>query len=250
MLQGVHSVEALNVMRLQSTVEQTEGCTGFPIAVHEGVRSVTAPGTGSNPYPSDFDYPKPAPAYESFFTHREDIPLRDAQEGDLFKTQNGFGSGNFGWLVWNDGIAASANTLEDSLTWPGNGADYTDHGDGGKKHPDFGHVVRGYVEPGDAADTSMHIGDWVAANTGSVNAKGVRDQLNEMIVRERYVRLIVWDGAEGTGSNGRYRISGFAVFKIVGYRLSQGGGKSGGASWILAEFVRWDNSCGQESEIK
>lgn len=245
-LTGMNSVDELTVMRIwgQET-EQSDGCSGFPIAVHEGVRSVTPPGSGSNPYPdaNEFDYPNNPPSYESFVNHMVDVPLDEAQEGYVYRVQNGFGSGNFGWLLWNEGRPGSANILADSLTWPGDSTDYVDHGDN-QIYPAaaaYPHIVRGYVEPDDATDTSMHIGDWVAANTGSVNSNGVRNAIGTIVDRERTLRLIVWDDAEEQGNNGRYRIKGFAIFRLIGYQLNQGNG----GSWILAEFIRHDNSCGQ-----
>lgn len=249
MLENIHSVASLNIMRVQSAVEQTEGCSGFPIAVHEGVRSVTPPGQGSNPYPDfdDFSYPDSNhPTYQSFITHQPDVPLEDAREGYIYRLQNGFGAGNFGWLQWNQGRPSSANVLADSLTWPGNSKDYSDHGDNSifPAAAAYPHVVRGYVEPGDSTDTSLHVGDWVAGNTGSINGNAVRTALEESIDKSRTLRLLVWDAVEGGGNNGNYRISGFATFRLIGISLSQGNG----GSWILGEFVGWDNSCGQVVE--
>lgn len=244
-LTGLHSITAINVMRINSMNEQSEGCSAFPIGVHEGVRSVTAPGEGSNPYPDvgSFSYPPSPPSYNRFVSHVPNIPLANAQEGYLYRVQQGFGSGNFGWLKWNQGRPSSANILEESLSWPGNSTDYANHGDN-QIYPAasaYAHVVRGYVEPGDSTDISLHVGDWVAANTGSVNSNGVRNAISGIVDRERTLRLIVWGNAQQQGNNGMYQISGFAVFKIHGYQLSQGNG----GSWILAEFVRWDDSCGQ-----
>lgn len=249
-LTGMNSVDELTVMRIfTQETEQSAGCSGFPIAVHEGVRSVTPPGTGSNPYPNagEFTYPNNPPAYNRFVNHQPDVPLNDAREGYVYRVQNGFGAGNFGWLLWNQGRPGSANSLADSLTWPGDSTDYTDHGDN-QIYPAaaaYPHVVRGYVEPGDSTDTAMHIGDWVAANTGSVNANGVRNALESTVDRERTLRLIVWSESSQQGGNGMYRITGFAIFRLIGYSLSQGQG----GSWILAEFIRWDDSCGQPAQI-
>ena len=246
-LQDFNSVSSLNVMRITGrTVVQTEGCSGFPIAVHVGARSVTGEDSGGNPYPDpdEFDYPDPPPDYDDFYLHDENVPLEDAEEGYLYLLQNGFGNGNFGWLHWNEGRPADANRLAESLSWPGDSNDYSDHGDSQiyAAADAYPWIVRGYVEPGDPSDTSMHIGDWVAANTGSVNANQVRSALEENIDKERTLRLIIWDDSAQQGNNGRYRIKGFATFKLIGYRLSQGQG----GSWILGEFVRWDNTCGQE----
>lgn len=250
-LNDVYTIQGFSIMRqLGDVVEQTNGCAAFPIAVHHGVRSVNPPGAGSNPYPNpgDFDNNNP-PAYDDFVNnpppHRPDIPLLDAKAGDVYYVQQGFGSGNFGWLRWNNGINVSANTLAGSLSWPGDSLDYADHGDGGQPAtPLYPHVVRGYVNPDDTSDLALNIGDWVAANTGSINSNAVRTILREHITKAsegRELRLIVWDTARNPGSNGEYQIYGFAIFKLHGYHLSQ----SQGGSWILAEFMRWDTSCGQ-----
>lgn len=235
---NINSATELAVMRIAGlSLNVTDGCTAFPIAVHEGVRSVTQ---ALYPASSDFDNPNP-PDYNMFPAHTPDVPLLQAEEGDLYLIQNGFGSGNFGWLSWNEYIAANANSLQNSLTWPGDSNDYTDHGDGGQAAPGFGHVVRGFIENGDPTDTTLNIGDWVTANTGSVNANGVRNTLNDHIGPGRTLRVIIWNNAASQGSNGRYQISGFAVFRLHGYSLNQGGQPS----WILAEFINWDTSCGQ-----
>jgi hypothetical protein len=219
----------------------TAGCTAFPIAVHEGIRSVSAPGTGSNPYPSpgEFSYPLPPPSYASFTDHRDDLPLLEATAGTVYRVQNGFDNGNFGWLVWNQGISANAATLTNSLTWPGDATDYTDHGYGGTGVPGsgFSYNVRGYIEPGDPTDQALHIGDWVAANTGSVNSDGVREQLETHIDLGRMLRLPIWGSSVPGGTSGQYSISHFAIFRLIGYNLSN--------NWLLLEFVDFDTSCGQ-----
>ena len=71
-------------------------------------RSLNEPGTGSNPYPdaSEFTYPNPAPAYNIFVNHQDDIPLRSAQEGYLFKLD----TSRMRWLVWN-----TINVANDAL---------------------------------------------------------------------------------------------------------------------------------------
>ena len=222
----------------------TDGCSAFPITVGEGARSVTAPGTGSNPYPNaaEFDYPTTPPTYESFINHNGDVPLLAAQPGDVYRVYNGFGSGNFGWLVWNEGISANASTLANSLTWPGDTTDYTNHSDGGTAVPGSGfpYVVRGYIEPGDPTDQALHIGDWVAASTGSVNSIVVREQLEAHIDLERMLRLPIWDATTGTGSSAQYQNAQFAVFRLIGYNITPG--------WLLLEFVDFDSSCGQLAE--
>jgi hypothetical protein len=215
------------------------GCAAFPIAVHEGARSLTPTGTGSNPYPAsgEFDYPLSPPVYAQFFQNVPDVPLANAEEGYVFKPVVGTGVGNMSWLRWNEGIANTANTLADSLMWPGNTLDYADHGDGGVVLPGFSHVVRGFVEAGDMTDTSLHIGDWITSSTGSISASAVRNQVEQHIDNGRVLRLPVWDAVD----NGRYHITGFANFRAHGYHLNQGPNNA----WLLLEFVNWDTSCGQ-----
>ncbi len=171
------------------------------------------------------------------------MPLLDATPGDIFRVQNGFGSGNFSWLVWNIGISADANTLEHSLTWPGDSMDYTQcsgpgcPGGAGVPGSGFPYNVRGYIEPGDPTDQALHIGDWIAASSGSVTASTVQTQLQTHIDLGRTLRLPVWDTSTGTGSNGRFQTSQFAIFRLLGYNILE--------EWLLLEFVGFDTSCGQ-----
>jgi hypothetical protein len=246
MLDGYNSVSSLNVMRIVGeTLEASRGCDAFPIAVDYTVRSVTPPNTGSNPYPNAGDFWSPANprVYESFASHRPEIPLKDARPGDVFRIWNGAGAGNFGWLSWNSGINASATTLEASLSWPGNSQDYFNHRDGGKVvAADYDHVVRGFVDYYDNSDTSLGIGNWVSGNQGAVNSDAVRNVMTQHVSRDRTLRLIVFDETrDATGNNAHYRLYGFANFKLHGHNLTRN--NTGG--WVLAEFRGWDTSCGQ-----
>lgn len=249
---GVMSREALSVMRITAEGNAvTNGCDAFPIAVHKGIRSVTPPGTGTAfdyPNANDFTYPgSNRPTYQEFFNNVPDQDLPSAQPGYVYKIYNGSGQGNFGWLTWNQALPSNANTLTDSLNWPGNSTDYNDYNIGGNtgpidgwNDPDPVYIPLGYIEPGDVTDQSLHEGDFVAGDNGISNSINVRNALNEHIDLERTLRVIVWDTATANGNNAVYHIDplqGFAVFRLIGYNLSQ--------NWILAEFVRWDDSCGQ-----
>jgi hypothetical protein len=245
-LVGFNSVRSLNVMRNSGTdVVVTEACTAFPIAIKEGIRSVLNPtdtSTADNRWRSDIDYPIPAPNYNSFVSHQPNVPFPQAREGYLYYIQNGSSSGSKGWLAWNQCDAASSNALADSLTWPGNSNVYTPSGGqcvvDGERMDKF----PGFMEVGDNTDKSMHIGDWVAVNTGSSNSTAVNTALAEHVNLGRTLRLIVYkDVADTGGGNAAYRISRYAVMRLIGYSLNQGGGES----FILAEFIRWDDSCGQ-----
>jgi hypothetical protein len=242
-LAGFSSINALSVMRITANTQNvTNGCAAFPIAVSGGTRSVTAPGTGSSPYPAanEFSYPTTnRPTYNTFVNHRPDEPLDSAREGYIFRLPNGTGNGNFDWLVWNQGISDSAANLAASLDWPGNSTNYTlcpTCGGLAVAGSGFGGIVRGYIEPGDVTDQTIHVDDWVLRSVVPISSGSVQTALQEHIQLDRTLRLIVWDTYDNTHPPyGRYQISGFAVFRIIGYSNS----------WILAEFIRWDNSCGQ-----
>ncbi len=246
-LVGLNSVKSLNVMRTQGLeVETSNGCDAFPIAIHEGIRSVLAPGDTSsaqNRWPATFKhfvtspapFPYPDPNYYRFVNHIPNEPLVDAREGYVYKIQNGTGPGNFGWLAWN-GCSSDSTALEASLSWPGNSTDYTPLPG---NCPVYGNPrVAGFVEMGDPTDRAMHIGDFVATSTGTINSSSARRTLEEHIVLGRKLRMIVYNDTNGqTGSNAAYKIKRFAIFQIIGHNLPE--------SWIMAEFIRWDDSCGQ-----
>ena len=244
---GFSDTYALELSAVQGELpnDQSTGCTAFPIAINEAARSVTAPGTGTNPFPdgAEFTYPANPPTYSSFLDHQDDVPLLDATPGNIYRVQNGVGSGNFGWLVWNTGISANADTLTNSLTWPGDSTDYNQcsgpgcPGGPGIPGSGFSFNVRGYIEPGDPTDQALHKGDWIAASTGSVSSSAIQNALNEHINLERTLRLPVWGISTGSGVNGRFQTSQFAIFRLVGYNITN--------SWLLLEFVDFDSSCGQ-----
>ncbi len=217
-LANFSSVQALTVMRVTGlNLEPTKGCDAFPIGVDEvNFRSVSAPGgTGANVFPAaiDFTYPNPAPNYNFFVNHQDDSPLRSAQEGYLFKLDP---ASTLRWLAWRD-TNVDVAALQHSLSWSGDSTDYPTYG---------------FYEAGDPTDETMNIGDWVAESTGTTSS--VNDILEEHVDRERTLRVVLYDNEVGS----TVHISGFAVFRIVGFNTSQG--------WVLAEFIRLDESCGQE----
>jgi hypothetical protein len=245
-LAGLNSISSLNVMRtFANEASSSAGCNAFPIIVQEGLRSVLPPGVGTpggqNSWPTRFDYPSPEPNYNSFVNHEPDRGFNEAREGYVFKILNGTGNGSYGWLAWN-GCANSATDLREALRWPGNSTNYTPQsGNCSQYYP--GDRVLGYVEPGDPTDRSLHIGDWVKTSTGSISSNGVDTQLNEHITLRRQLRLIVYEVHDnGSGNHLLYQIKRFVIMRLIGYKLNQG---SGEPSYIMAEFIRWDDSCGQ-----
>lgn len=230
-------------MRVVGFKHEADTCDAFPIAVHEGIRSVNAPGSGSNPFPepNEFGPGSPVARYTSYAAdHVADVPWADAKEGAVYKIKNGFGSGNFGWLRWNQGRPDDANTLKDSLTWPGDNNNYLEPVSGGSGLPaGCAHDrVLGYVNPRECTSTQLEIGSWIAANTGNVNSSQVRSTLNSHISsKNRQLRVVVWDDSYEQGNYGEYRVAGFAVVQLLGYNLT------GSNSWILVRFVKDSSDC-------
>ncbi len=254
-IQGMNSVRGFNVMRLASapTADATAGCHAYPLIVEEGIRSLGSTGYPFPP-PNQFQYPtgNDIPTLANFPYNVPDVPFTQAKPGYVYKILNGQGSGNFGWLSWNTYInEGNGSTLAEAMAYPGmDSIDYGDHNDGGQRPPGYSHVVRGFLQVGIPADARLTVGDRVAAGPGSPNSNALRTALNDHINKKRTLRVLVWRYENGgynnggQGNNGWYRITGFALMKIHGYRLNQGGGQGGG-SWILAEFVSLDESCGQ-----
>jgi uncharacterized protein YegL len=126
---------------------------------------------------------------------------------------NGSGPGNFGWLTW----AGDNNTpaLIASLTIPGNS-----------------HT---YVNPYNANDHMVSIGNWVEGRPGVANANAVRDALDTL----KGVNIVVpvWDAVEGQGSNVNYHVVGFARIRLMDYQLP-------GTNEISAKFLGYVNCVG------
>lgn len=215
-------------------VDRTKSCASYPVGLGASVRSVTPPGTGATPYPNDFEYPLEPPLYSDFPKNDPSRVLRDAHEGTLFLLQIGTDGHHFSWLRWNQLIESSPFNLANSMIQPGDTIDYTNHADSGTAHPGYGHVVRGYIEPGDLSDTVLQIDDSVAISPYQL--PDAVDAVRSHIDRERALRLpVVTMNGDGTATV--YR---FGIFTLIGY------GESGTASeWLLVEFEGWDTSCGQ-----
>lgn len=219
-----------------------EGCTGFPIAIHQDSYSVYPPGTGSGndyPDPGDFHPSSPQPLYSDFPSNVPNTLLLNAQEGYVYKLPVSSSSGGLSWLVWNDGILDSVSTLVNSMTWPGNVKDYMDHGDGGvPATPLYPYVVRGYVNPFDTSDLALYVGDRVSVHSGVFNTLAMRNIVNEHINNGRILRLPIWNGTPiNSGGHTYLQVLGFANFRLQGWYFGQP------ESWLLLEFVGWDFAC-------
>jgi hypothetical protein len=222
-------------------------CTTFPLGLSLDSLSVSPPGSGVNAYPdpSDFDYPAVPPDYNSFVSHVPGAPLSQAQEGYVYRLYDGFESGDFGWLRWNNGRPDDDIRLRDSLIWPGNSTDYKDHGytEGFPASPLFSWIVDGYVNPDDNQDLDLNIRNPVWAKENVITSTIVQPVINEHIANKRTLQLVVWD--ESDEITGTYKTAHLGVFRIIGYNIEA----SAGSSWLALEFSHWNTTCGQAGVV-
>lgn len=149
--------------------------------------------------------------------HQSTLEGREGQHvGDIY---NGTGEGNFGWLRWpQDTSYASAVWLREFLldpSWSG----------------------RAYQNADDIEDTELSIGDSVWSNTGLSNS-GDNQAALDRLTTGRYIRVVVWDWADGSGNWAKYHVYSFAIVEITSYDLA-------GQNRISAKFIRWDAECGR-----
>jgi hypothetical protein len=121
------------------------------------------------------------------------------------------GPGTFGWLTWNGDV--NTPTLKENLSDPTNS-------------------IGDYTNPRDESDHTLNVGDWVEATTGWKQA--VTDDVDAL--QDRYIRIVVFDQWEGTGSNVEVRVAGYAVVQI-------NGSLSPSDKTLQAQFIRFDTSC-------
>jgi hypothetical protein len=236
---GTHDTFAWSVVVPERPLlDPTLGCSAFPIGIQTAVRSVLPPGGPGglpNSWPANFDYPAGGVDYDWFENHIPDILLADAQPGYRYKLNANLFPGDFHFLRWNECVGSTTD-LAGSLAWPGNSGDYRPLPGGCAP---FTPRVRGYVEPGDPTDRALNQGDWTAVYTGLINSR-LYPPLQAHIDRERMLRLPVWQADNGGGAGAAVQTVRLALFRLVGYTLSQPAD-----NWLMVEFVRWDDSCGQ-----
>jgi len=160
---------------------------------------------------------RPACLVYPIAVHQSTLEGREGQHvGDIY---NGVGEGNFGWLRWpQDTSYASAVWLREFLldpSWSG----------------------RAYQNADDIEDTELSIGDSVWSNTGLSNS-GDNQAALDRLTTGRYIRVVVWDWADGSGNWAKYHVYSFAIVEITSYDLA-------GQNRISAKFIRWDAECGR-----
>ncbi len=117
----------------------------------------------------------------------------------------GTGAGNFSWLSWTG--ATDAPTMAASLMPPGDSDTY--------------------VDPDDATDHLLNIGDWAQGSTGSMNSAAIRAAMD--VLKTQDIILPVWDDTRGQGSRFDYHVQRFVTVRLRDYQLT-------GQGWLSFEF--------------
>jgi hypothetical protein len=256
-------VRGLTVMRVTDPAPFA-GCPLLPIAVRFNQYSMypsnwpTNPVTrflrnpdGSPVYPADpvsetqifpdsMDYPgglvyqneatAPTLKASTYLDNVPGVPLSDGRRGYIYRAREGGDTpGGFGWLSW-DGDT-SATSLEDSLyPPPGN---FMERYPGG--NADMDNIKHHEGEGLGDGDGVLEIGEWLENATGNIHSEA--SSIRWYIDQEMPVTLIVYDGFDGTGSNGIFRVAGFVKAKLLAYQFG------GNPKWIMIEFLGWGEEC-------
>jgi hypothetical protein len=108
---------------------------------------------------------------------------------------NGDQPGNFGWLSWTGDLGEP--TLGVSLTVPGDSTNY--------------------VNPDDATDHELDVGDWAVGLPGVSNRSSLRNALDSLLGVD--IIVPVFDQTRDTGGTLAYHVVGFAHVQLIDYRL-------------------------------
>jgi len=207
---GGMPVNSYTLMRMESN-EEYAGCYTWPIAVHTD--TVDWYGVDGTP------------------GHPKNTPL-----GDIY---NGAGSGNFGWLRWNDDKGGNpASNSQQALAERLNNPQTS---------------LSEFKNAANNEDTHLSVGDWVYGDEGVSIGKDVKDAINDL--EGQRIRILVWDQSGGgspsdgspgecKGDNCSYHVVGFALVVLTDL---DGDGKifdpSGKDKTIEAKFIGFDDSC-------
>jgi hypothetical protein len=179
------------------------------------------------PNPTVFEQPN------NFFENVPGVPLLYAQKGYIYEARTHIEDGDssaFGWLDWNS-PPDSASNLAAGLTYPyGNYMDPDDGYDGSPMDMD---IANGRGD----GDGMLEVGEWVQASTGNISS--AEGQIRDLIDNGRPVRIIVYDLVEGGGTNRIYRVAGFVLVRMIGYKF---GGQLETRK-VGVQFIRWEDSC-------
>lgn len=259
---GLQTLRGLTVMRIGER-EPYGGCPLLPITVRldqysaypsnwpQGVQlnETKYPGDPVALFPSTsnpnggWQYPNPDPQYvntatapalntTTFINNWPGVPLADARPGYIYLArQEGPPNGNFGWLSW-DG-EANAQSLSESLTFPGNFLEKYPGGDA-----DMGTTGDPPFEKTGDGDGTLEEYEWLENVDG--NVVSMADLIRGYVDSQQPIAVVLFDETNGlSGNNASYRVRGFVVVKLIGYSF-QGSNPN---KWIMFEFINWGSKC-------
>ena len=73
------------------------------------------------------------------------------------------------------------------------------------------------MNPANATDHIISVGDWVQGSPGVANGSAVRHALD--VLKTIDINVPIWDQAAFNGNNTLYHVVGFARVRITDYRL-------------------------------
>jgi hypothetical protein len=214
-LGGIH-VSGHTVMRLEATLSEAagtpaQGCSAYALIFYEN--AVANNGSGRT--------------------------LANAQPGDQFEIGLGVGSDNrYNTLEWNGFVPGNeVEQLGRSLGWEQISI-------GEPPQTNSKDDTYGYINPYDANDRALHLGDWVMRGPVSI---AVGTDAGQAIADHRdtgrAIRVLLYDlddtinavdNQAGPSASVIYHISRFTIIEIVAFDGSN----------MTIEFVRHDSSCG------
>ncbi len=127
----------------------------------------------------------------------------------------GGGSGNFGWLTWNN------STSDPNCAGGGVGVPLLCNN---VRHPE----TMQYTNPNNPLDHTVSVGDAVNGLTGVKNSSNIVAALNSIVASGTPISVPIWGTSSGSGSNLTYNIVAFGTFVLTGFYLPQGVGGGGG----------------------
>lgn len=153
----------------------------------------------------------------------KETTLAGVAEGELVDDiRNGGGSGNFGWLRWNNLPQSPAEGLGT------NSQQYLDTEIRNNRL-----AIHDYINPTDPDDTVLNAGDVIQGSSGNIASSGATLKEYE----GHTVSVPVWDTFSGSGQNAQYRVARFVKMRIQEVKFQ------GNPKYISAVYLGDESAC-------
>ncbi|MEM7798466.1 MAG: TadE family protein [Chloroflexota bacterium] len=195
--------------RLQAVGIQTNGCEAYPLIMTDQARSLD--GRESTDYEDqtlNSIYPVNFPEFSEFDPSYGNRLINESLEGDLFVI---YETSGFRWVQWDESTSAT-----ESMAWPGNSDRYVGY--------------QGLVDN----NSGLHRRDLLLGGAAAVPNANLVDHID----LGRPIRVMLIEAAD-LNDGAPYAIDDFIIMRLHGY------GNTNGNTWMLAETVKVDTSCGQ-----